>query len=68
MTDNQINVSLIGDSRITKYSSGNIKKSLSLARKISSSTANEDTGISGHSMLKKRIREETFNFNDFIRH
>ena len=67
MTDNQINVPLIGDSRITKYSSGNIKKSLSLARKISSSTADEDAHTSESSMLLKRIREGKFNFDDFIK-
>jgi tetratricopeptide (TPR) repeat protein len=35
MSDNQINISSVGDTKIAKYSSDNIKKGLSLAKKLS---------------------------------
>lgn len=83
MADNQIDVSSVSDSRISKYSSVNINKSLSLARKISNSSAKEDvepindlpgksTGdkfdINESAMLTERIMDGNFNFNDIIKY
>lgn len=63
MADNQIDVSSVGDSRITKYSSANINKSLSLARKISNSTAKE--GIEKYEL--EDYRSAIDNFTQSIR-
>ncbi len=82
MADNQIDVSSVGDSRITKYSSVNINKSLGLARKISNSTAKEgietlddslrklrgeDFDPNESAMLTERIIGGRFDFNDFMK-
>jgi signal recognition particle GTPase len=83
MTDNRINISSVDDSKIAKYSSDNIKKSLSLAKKLSNlnreqeeyavsdldklfEIAKEDLDIDD-TKLTEKIREATFDFNDFLR-
>ena len=83
MTNNRINISSADDSKIAKYSSDNIKKSLSLAKKLSNldreqeecavsdltksiEIAQKDSDITDTAKLTEKIREATFDFNDFL--
>ncbi len=84
MTNNRINISSVDDSKIAKYSSDNIKKSLSLAKKLSNldreqeegavsdltkliEIAQQDFDITDTTKLTEKIREATFEFNDFLK-